>query len=399
MNQDNVQKWYDYCIIKGYIHMDDPYDYSHAEEAAEDYGLETDDIKALFIAQEKASGMTAEEKYQKERSQKKIEKQKKEKREKVQKRKEKLQAYKPWIGLLAFFAFAILMGFNALKEFSPNNPYDEYGLVIFFVGGISLAFISIELKGRIAIEKKAEKQRAEFNVLSHSSPGFFTALTWAKSCVSSLRNDNDYTMSSIPSSVVAVLVGPGVDKRGEQTLDTEKCACAILKDNYQLCTVANGENANLIVSYPRVTVSKYNILLNQYHPPKLNAVAVSVGGVTTGGVYKTGDYYSQHAKKTDAYFLDCHIDTLGFGVFDIYLGDKLLQKAKNNITIRHLLEPNTNHLKLLKQMNQQYSRNIGVGNIGLHEASNLLALDTPSMMLTQKEAQAIKDLLDSEDFR
>ena len=72
-----------------------------------------------------------------------------------------------------------------------------------------------------------------------------------------------------------------------------------------------------------------------YNPEQLHYGSVSVGGVTTGGFYKTGGNYTTSNVKKSGYKRLCYT---GQGIVSIKLTDELLNQAKEDSNISKFIE-------------------------------------------------------------
>ena len=81
-----------------------------------------------------------------------------------------------------------------------------------------------------------------------------------------------------------------------------------------------------------ITIDDHYIGKLKYNPETIHYGSVTVGGVTTGGVYKTGGDYSSITKKSEMKHMcyDGHI------IVDIELTDELCQKAKTSYISKYL---------------------------------------------------------------
>lgn len=143
-----------------------------------------------------------------------------------------------------------------------------------------------------------------------------------------------------------------------------------------------------------IKVEKIIHFSTSYHPANYVYTGATVGGVTTDGITKTGDYTSLDGYATDKYRLVYREkpDSSGTTITKIKLADKTwLEDARKHKEVSQFLQGDTLELVHKNAKDKYSSEDIAIaikqGNMSL--AAQLLQYNTEAHSLNKSECQAV----------
>lgn len=116
------------------------------------------------------------------------------------------------------------------------------------------------------------------------------------------REDREKARKAVDGTLLVTIK----DVREKNVLDV-----FIRPDESIYCKFNGGEK---IEGAPTVTVKRGGVLMTSYHPSKAVYTGATVGGITTGGVHYTEDYYTQKVSQSEKGYIDVQIGDVNFTV-------------------------------------------------------------------------------------